>query len=376
MTIPISFDAHFDGLDDPRIERTKLHPLRNIVTIALCGVLCGAESWTEIEQFGVAKQRWFGRFLDLTNGIPSHDTFGRVFAALDPAAFEASFLGWVQALVSQTGGAVVAVDGKTLRRSHDRANGAAALQVVSAFAKANHVVLGQVAVEETHQERTAISALLERLVLRGCIVTIDAAGTHPPIARQILAQGGDYVLALKRNQPRLHQEVSELFDEARTHDFAGSTHDHYETLEKGHGRIERRQYWLITDPDSLHWLDPNGRWPELNSVGLVEAERRVGDTVSRQSRTYLTSLSGDAKAFGHAVRGHWAIENEFHWLLDVAFREDESRVRTKHAAHTFAVLRRLALHLLKQDTSIKVGIKAKRLRAGWDEDYLLHILTQ
>jgi hypothetical protein len=212
MTIPISFDAHFDGLDDPRIERTKLHPLRNIVTIALCGVLCGAESWTEIEQFGVAKQRWFGRFLDLTNGIPSHDTFGRVFAALDPAQVETGFVSWVQAAVAEHPGELVAIDGKTLRRSHDRANGAAALQVVSAFAKANHVVLGQVAVEETHQERTAISALLERLVLRGCIVTIDAAGTHPPIARQILAQGGDYVLALKRNQPRLHQEVSELFD--------------------------------------------------------------------------------------------------------------------------------------------------------------------
>lgn len=376
MTQPVSFDEHFVGLTDPRMDRTKLHSLRDIVVLAVCGVLCGAESWVEIEQFGRAKQSWFARFLELEHGIPSHDTFGRVFAALNPAEFETSFLSWVRAAVAKQPGGIVAIDGKTLRRSHDRNAGKAAIQLVSAFAQTNHVVLGQTTVEANSHESTTIPVLIENLVLRGCIVTIDAAGTHPPIAQQILDQGGDYVLALKRNQPQLHAEVTELFTEARATAFAGIAHEHYETLEKGHGRIERRHYWLITDPDYLAWLDAHGTWPGLRSVGMVEAERHIGDERSRQTRTYLSSLAGDVEAFGNAVRGHWSIENELHWVLDVAFREDESRVRIDHAAHNFAVLRRLALHLLKQDTSVTIGIKAKRLKAGWDEDYLVHVLTQ
>jgi predicted transposase YbfD/YdcC len=374
--LPISFDDHFSDLTDPRVERTRLHPLRNIITIALCGVLCGAESWVEIEAFGQAKRRWLARFLDLAHGIPAHDTFGRVFAALDPVQVESGVLGWVQATVTASPGRLVAIDGKTLRRSHDRAQGKAALQLVSAWARANHVVLGQRTVDGGSNETEAIPALLEVLVLAGCIVTIDAAGTTPAIAAQIRSQGADYVLALKANQPQLHQEVSELFTEARASAVAGIEHETYATLEKGHGRIERRRYWLITDPDYLAWLNEAGRWPELGSVGLVEAERRVGEQVSIETRTYLSSLTEDAAVFGTAVRGHWAIENELHWLLDVAFREDECRVRTRHAAENFALLRRLALHLLRQDTSLKIGIKAKRLKAGWDEDYLLKLLTQ
>lgn len=374
--LPISFDDHFSDLIDPRVERTRLHPLRNIVTIALCGVLCGAESWVEIEAFGVTKRRWFARFLELPHGIPSHDTFGRVFAALNPVQFETSFLRWVQATVTASPGQLIAIDGKTLRRSHDRTHGTAALQLVSAWASANHVVLGQLKVAAGSHETEAIPALLELLVLDGCIVTIDAAGTTPAIAAQIRSQGADYILALKANQPQLHQEVVELFAEAQATDFAGIAHETYATLEKGHGRIERRRYWLITDPDYLAWLNEAGTWPELGSVGMVEAERRIGQQVSVQTRTYLSSLTEDAEVFGKAVRGHWAIENELHWLLDVAFREDECRVRTQHAAENFAVLRRLALHLLKQDTSLKIGIKAKRLKAGWDEEYLLHLLTQ
>lgn len=376
MTARTSFDEHFCILTDPRVERTKLHPLRNIVTIALCGVLGGAESWTEIEQFGLAKQAWFAQFLDLSNGIPSHDTVGRVFAALDPQQFEAGCVSWVQAALADSQGEMIAIDGKTLRRSHDRATGQEALRLVSAFAQTNHVVLGQVKVEEARHEASAISPLLETLVLTDCIVTIDAAGTRPAIAEHIREQGGDYVLALKANQPRLHQEVTELFAETRARAFTGIAHEHHETLEKGHGRIERRQYWLLTDSAYLAWLDPDEMWPGLRSVGLVEAERRVGNTVSTQTRTYLSSLGGDAEVFGNAVRGHWAIENNLHWVLDVAFREDESRVRSEHAAHNFAVVRRLALQLLKQDTRLKVGIKAKRLRAGWDDDYRLHVLTQ
>jgi predicted transposase YbfD/YdcC len=203
-----------------------------------------------------------------------------------------------------------------------------------------------------------------------------AAGRHWLARTQIRAQGADYVLALKANQPQLHQEVTELFAEARARAFAGIQHETYATLEKGHGRIERRRSWLITDPAYLAWLNEAGIWPALGSVGLMEAERRIGEQVSVETRTYLSSLTEDAEAFGKAVRGHWAIENELHWVLDVAFREDECRVRTRHAAENFALLRRLALHLLRQDTSVKVGIKAKRLRAGWDEDYLLRLLTQ
>lgn len=376
MTHSTSIDEHFLGVTDPRVERTKLHSLRNIITIALCGVICGAESWTEIAEFGRAKQAWFAQFLDLENGIPSHDTFGRVFAALNPAEFETAFLSLVQATVAEGEGNLVAIDGKTLRRSHDRANGKAALQLVSAWASDTHVVLGEVAVAPERSEPTAIPELLRLLMLRGCIVTIDAAGTHPAIAGQIREQEGDYVLALKGNQPRLHQEVGELFAQARASDFAGIAHETYTTLEKGHGRIERRRYWLITEPEYLAWLDPEGHWPGLSSVGMVEAERREGDTLTRETRTYLSSLDGDAEAFAKAVRGHWSIENRLHWLLDVAFREDESRARIEHAAHNFAILRRLALHLLRNDTSAKIGIKGKRLKAGWDEAYLIHVLTR
>jgi predicted transposase YbfD/YdcC len=376
MSISTSIHDHFGDLPDPRIDRTKRHALLDIVTIAVCAVICGAESWVEIAEFGRAKQRWFQRFLSLPNGIASHDTFGRVFARLDPAAFEASFLGWVQALVSQTGGAVVAVDGKTLRRSHDRANGKAALQLVSAWATEQRVLLGQTTVAAEGSETTTIPALLALLALEDATVTIDAAGTHPPIAQQIVDQGGDYVLALKANQPTRHQEVTELFTEARATGFAGIAHDSYETVEKGHGRIERRRYWTITEPAYLAWLAEDQAWPALQSVGLVEAERRIGDEVTRETRTYLSSLPGDAPTFARAVRGHWGIENQYHWLLDVAFREDESRVRTGHAAANFGMLRRLALQLLRQETTAKIGIKAKRLKAGWDEDYLIHVLTQ
>lgn len=278
----------------------------------------------------------------------------------------------MRATVAGSQEGVVAIDGKTVRRSHDRSTGKPAL---SAWASANHVILGQLTVAEGSQETVAIPALLETLVLSGGIVTIDAAGTQPAIASQVRAQDGDSVLALKENQPRLYQEVTELFTEARKSDFAAITHDHYETVEKGHGRIERRRCWVFDDPDYLDWLDPDDAWPGLRSVGLVEAERRVGETVSRETRLYLSSLIGDAEVFGKAVRGHWTIENELHWVLDVAFREDESRVRTEHAAHSFAVLRRLALHLLRHETSTTVGIKAKRLKAGWDETYLTNVLT-
>ena len=370
-----SLREHFAAVPDPRVDRTKRHQLLDILTIAICAVLCGADSWVDVELFGQAKLTWLRTFLALPHGIPSHDTFGRVFAALDPGQFEQCFLVWVRAVVAHTRGEVVALDGKTLRRSHDRGAGKAALHLVSAWAATNRLVLGQVAVDAKSNEIRALPALLRVLALEGCIVTIDAIGCQTAIAQTIVDRGGDYVLALKANQPTLHDAVATYFAEARATAFRDVPHGYLRTVDGGHGRVEVRQYWMVATPELLGYLDPKGAWPRLTSVGMVERERRTATETTREVHYYLSSLHGPVHPFARAVRAHWGIENRLHWVLDIAFREDESRVRMGHAAENFAVLRHIALNLLRGDRSVKAGIKAKRLKAGWDEAYLLKILN-
>lgn len=370
---------HFAALTDPRRDQTKQHQLLDIVTIAVCAVICGAEGWTDVEAFGRAKLPWLRAFLALPNGIPSHDTFGRVFAALDPDQFRRCFLGWVRAVVARTDGRlgvgqVVALDGKTLRRSHDRPNGKAAIHLVSAWATANRLVLGQVKVDDKSNEITALPALLRLLALEGCVVTIDAMGCQTAIAQAIVEQGADYVLALKGNQPALEQAVRAMFADAQARGFRGIAHDRHERTEKGHGRIEVRRCWTIREPEHIAYLNAEARWPGLCSIGMIEAERTSGQTTSRETRYVISSLAGVAEQVAGAARGHWGIENSLHWVLDIAFREDDCRVRHGEGAQNFAVLRQIALNLLRQERTTKLGVKGKRLKAGWDDQYLLRVL--
>jgi predicted transposase YbfD/YdcC len=373
----LSVAEHFASLEDPRVERTKLHDLLSIMTIALCAVICGAETWNDIEEFGKAKVDWLKSFLNLPNGIPSHDTFNRVFQALDPTQFQSCFLSWMRAAATVLPVQVIALDGKTLRGSADTFLGKAAIHMVSAWASMNRLVLGQVKVDAKSNEITAIPELLRALAIEGCIVTIDAMGTQREIARQILDKGANYVLALKENQGTLNQDVLEMFESAKAGTIDELAVEDARTIDKGHGRIDVRRYRVIPDAEVLAWLQkgPGGHhWPGLQAIGMVESERRIGDKRTTETRYYLLSTPLNAMDFGQAVRTHWGIENRVHWVLDVAFHEDQSRIRQGHAAENFAILRHLALNLLQHQQTKRLSAKTKRLKAGWDNDYLLQVL--
>ena len=370
----------FQIISDPRLDRTKEHELVDVLVIAICTLLCVGESFYDMEDFGKAKEDWFRTFLSLRNGIPSHDTFTRVFAAIDPDQFLECFLLWTQSVREAIPEEIVALDGKAIRRAIDK--GQSPKYVVSAWAESNGLVLGQMKVADKTNEITVIPTLLRRLELAGCIVTLDAMGCQKNIAREIIEADADYVLALKGNHQTVHREVSTFLDATLLEqkkkrpkgaviapEVAGL--QFYETIEKGHGRLETRRYY---QSDYLDWFADRSQWEGLRSVGMVEATREVNGQKSVERRYFLSSLALNAEKFGRAVRFHWSIENKLHWTLDVVFGEDQSRARSGYAIENLAALRRLALNLLKGEKSKKRGIKGKMLNACWDHSYLLKLL--
>ena len=370
-----TIEEYFSKVTDPRIDRRKEHKLIDMIVIAICAVICGAEGWTDIENFGNSKLPWLKSFLELPNGIPSHDTFGRVFSMLDAQQFQLAFYEWVMAVNEIVQGQIFNIDGKRLAGSEDRFLGKRAIYMVSAWAEENEIVLGQRKVNEKSNEITAIPELLKILAISGCIVTIDAIGTQTDIAQTIVEAQADYVLSVKENQGHLFEDIAVLFAVDQAHDFKYATLEHYQEVNKGHGRIETRECWCTSDPDYLNLIRDKENWVGLCSIVMVVSTRMVGDKQTQKARYYISSLPSDPEKLLLVVRRHWAIENELHWVLDVALNEDRSRVRKDQAPENLAVLRHIVLNLLKQEKTAKGGIHAKQLQAAWKEDYLLKVLS-
>jgi predicted transposase YbfD/YdcC len=368
-SITSSISDHFADLEDPRIDRNQRHRLTDIVTIAICAVICGAETWVDIADFGRIKEPWFRTFLALPHGIPSHDTFGRVFARLNPVQLQTGFLSWVKATFARIDPPVVAIDGKALRGSQEKVHGIAPLAMVSAWATEHRLVLGQLQVDEKSNEITAIPALLDLLDITGCTITIDAMGCQRKIAEQIITQGGEYVLVLKGNHSHLYQDVMAVFAQRRTDGRPEVAS--LETRGTGHGRDEIRSYEIIAVGDEIRQRDA---WRGLRSIGKVEATRYLDGKYTTHTRYFRCSIPADVHRFANAVRAHWQIENAVHWVLDVAFHEDASRIRIENGPQNMAVLRHMALNLLRTEAS-RGSIKTKRLRAGWDQAYFLQVLA-
>lgn len=365
-----SIDSFFKTIEDPRHHNT-LHKLIDVIIIAICGVVAGADTYEQIENFGKKRKRWLSKFLELRHGIPSHDTFGRVFERMNPNEFQSCFKKWIASVAQKTKGEIVAIDGKTLRRSHDKADNKKAIHMISAWASSNQVILGQLKTAEKSNEITAIPYLLKLLDLSGCIITIDAMGTQKKIAQTITEQSSDYILALKENHKTLYEDTTRFFDNIESMKKEGYTFDEYTTVDGGHGRVETRRYVMTSDID---WLEDKENWSGLKSLGMVESVREVNGESSHEKRFYISSLDCCAQVFGDAVRKHWGIENSVHWVLDIAFREDESRIRKGSGPENFAAIRHIALNLLKENKSFKGSIKSKRLNAAMDPHYLEEVM--
>jgi len=362
----IGIQEYFRQVPDPRDDSGKRHLLEDILTITVLAVICGADDWQAIEDYGKSQEDFLKQFLALPHGVPSNDTYRRVFIALDSREFERIFLEWTKSLVSRISGVdIIPIDGKTLRRSYKKSDPKSAIHMVSAWSNINHLVLGQVKVDGKSNEITAIPKLLDILFLKGSVVTIDAMGCQRTIAEKIIEKEADYILAVKGNQQGLEEQIQHLF-KSRT------TEGHDKQIDGGHGRIETRQCHII---QQLEWLDEGEKWKGLQSAIKVEATREISGKITSETRYYISSLKSDAAFFNTAVRQHWGIENSLHWVLDMAFREDECRKREGNQSENFAIIRRFAFNLLKRDSSVRLGVKNKRLKAGWDRDYLLHLLT-
>lgn len=368
---PSTIQKHFGTLTDIRTAN-KRHLLIDIITISICAVICGASTYEQIVAFGKAKFKWLDTFLELPNGIPSHDTFGRVFSIIDPREFQNSFMKWIEDVSQILENEIIAIDGKTLRRSHDNASGKKAIHMVNAWATGSNIVLGQYKTEEKSNEITAIPLLLKMLDISDSIITIDAMGCQKKIASTIIEKKADYVLSLKENHPLMYENTKLYLDDKIESGLSGVDYHYHETLDGDHGRIETRKYWITSD---INFLQGKENWKNLTSIGVVERTREIGEHVSVEKHYYITSIESDAELFAKAVRNHWGIENGLHWTLDMAFREDECRIRKGYAPENFSVLRQMALNLLKSEKTFKGSINTKRLKAGWNNEYLKTVIN-